>query len=502
MKKFLSLALTAVLCAGLLPLTASAAGEWKVTQVIPYQYDEVRDFSEGLAAVNQGGKWGFIDKAGNEVIPCKYNIAPSSFSEGLAAVKQMDTDGNWKYGFINKMGQEVIPCKYDLLGYGGFQGGLAAVWLCGKGWGFIDKTGKGVIPCQYFDASNFSEGLAAVAIDTGEKDKISGQIIKKWGFIDQTGKEVIPIKYDGAEHFSGGLARVTIENKTGYINKTGMEIVSDQYRILQTASDGFILVRMTINAQQYEYTYGFIDVTGREIVSCKYDWAYDFSDGMAAVMLNGKWGFVDKTGTEVIPCEYDGTLGFSGGLARVNQGNNTYLIDKTGQKVASCPYTYLNTFSEGLALIANRERHTGWEETGPTNFGYIDAAGQVVVPCQYFDAHSFSEGMAAVCQNTDGNLTWGFISIQNIVASGTLEGKSRSLDWTCSAAGQVTVSGPLAQGEVVLVATYDQQGRFTGLKRITTETPTAQIDVSAQELRLFWLDANLRPLSPAGTAHK
>ena len=84
------------------------------------------------------------------------------------------------YGYIDKTGKEVIPCKYNYLG--GFYEGLAYVDLDDK-WGFIDKSGKEVIPCRYDDAGNFSEGLARVLLDD------------KYGFIDKSGKEVIPCRY-------------------------------------------------------------------------------------------------------------------------------------------------------------------------------------------------------------------------------------------------------------------------------------------------------------------
>ena len=140
--------------------------------VIPCQYDNACDFSEGLAEIKKSGKWGFIDKTGREVIPCRYDDA-SGFSEGLARVKK---SGKW--GFVDKTGREVIPCKYD--DAFGFSKGLAQVKKSGK-WGFIDKTGREVIPCKYDDAFGFSEGLARV--------KKSG----KWGFIDKTGCEVVPL---------------------------------------------------------------------------------------------------------------------------------------------------------------------------------------------------------------------------------------------------------------------------------------------------------------------
>ena len=57
-------------------------------------YDYVDEYSEGLARVHLNDKWGFIDKSGTLVIPCKYDYS-DSFSEGLAKVQLND-----KYGFI------------------------------------------------------------------------------------------------------------------------------------------------------------------------------------------------------------------------------------------------------------------------------------------------------------------------------------------------------------------------------------------------------------------
>jgi hypothetical protein len=78
--------------------------------VIPLVYDDVQDFSEGLAAVKTGERWGYIDRTGKKIVPAKYADA-RPFSEGLAAVML-----NNKWGFIDKSGNTLIPFRYGGVG--------------------------------------------------------------------------------------------------------------------------------------------------------------------------------------------------------------------------------------------------------------------------------------------------------------------------------------------------------------------------------------------------
>ena len=71
-KKMLSLVLALIMVLALLPVSTVAANA-TVTQVIPFIYDDVDNFSEGLAVVKLGGMWSFIDKTGREVVPFKYD---------------------------------------------------------------------------------------------------------------------------------------------------------------------------------------------------------------------------------------------------------------------------------------------------------------------------------------------------------------------------------------------------------------------------------------------
>ena len=81
--------------------------------VIPAKYDEVQDFSNGLAAVATGTlgdrKWGYIDAKGNMVIQQKFSVEPSRFDNcGLAMVVNKDLQAM----FINKQG-EIVSEKYE-----------------------------------------------------------------------------------------------------------------------------------------------------------------------------------------------------------------------------------------------------------------------------------------------------------------------------------------------------------------------------------------------------
>jgi hypothetical protein len=200
----------------------------------------------------------------------KYDFV-GHFYEGLARVELGD-----KYGFVNERGNVVIPLKYDEVE--SFSGGLAGVKL-GDKYGFIDKQDNIVIPLKYDKVERFSGGLAAV--------EHSG----KWGFIDKHDNIVMPLKYDSVRSFSGGLAEVELNGKLGFIDQRGNEVAKPKYDKVGFFSEGLAAVRL--NGKE-----GFVDKEGNEVVPVKYNSAGHFRDGLAQVWLNGNRGFVDKKGNE------------------------------------------------------------------------------------------------------------------------------------------------------------------------------------------------------------
>ncbi|MFN6002377.1 MAG: WG repeat-containing protein [Dolichospermum sp.] len=271
--------------------------------VIPCQFGFANNFSEGLASVIKGAKWGFINTFGELAIPYQFDNA-WLFSEGLAKV-QIEK----KWGFINTIGKLVIPCEFD--DAESFSEGLAIVKIEEK-WGFINTIGKLVIPCQFDDAKSFSEGLATVKIQ------------EKWGFINTIGKLVIPCQFDNADNFSEELAMVQIGEKYGYINTNGQMVIPCEFNQIYWFSEGLAAVKVGEK-------YGYINTNGQIVISCQFDRTVMFSEGLATVRIGDKCGYINTNGQIVIPCQFDHASGFSEGLAKVTISGKDYLIDKTGK---------------------------------------------------------------------------------------------------------------------------------------------------------------------------
>ena len=157
----------------------------------------------------KNGKFGFINKEGQEVIPCIYNSA-LNFSEGLAAV----LIGN-KWGFINLKNEVVIDFQYQKTTLG-FKENLCAVVNDNK-MGFIDNEGTNTIKFDYEGTSldyeyqiEFNEGLCPVKLITTQK----------YIYIDKTGEQVGK-QFDIAMGINEGLGVVVENNKYGFVNTQG-----------------------------------------------------------------------------------------------------------------------------------------------------------------------------------------------------------------------------------------------------------------------------------------
>ena len=183
-------------------------------------------FSEGMAAVQVGGQWGYIDLMGNYLIAPSFERA-GQFVDGIAPARQK---GLW--GYIDTRGRWVIEPKY--LRAREFHEGLAAVFIRGL-WGYINREGKYAIKPQYYEAGDFYDGVAPVRKRTSYRG---------WGYIGHWNNFSIPVRYNNAGNFSEGLAPVAADTRWGYVNVRADWEVTGQYEDARSLSEALAAVKI------------------------------------------------------------------------------------------------------------------------------------------------------------------------------------------------------------------------------------------------------------------
>ncbi|HWT74391.1 MAG TPA: WG repeat-containing protein [Mobilitalea sp.] len=220
--------------------------------------------SEGLILVRNANSemYGFIDRNGKLVIPCEY-YEGYNFTNGLALVKK---DMNYQY--IDKTGKVVIDAsKYKFCRT--FSEGLAAVAVqkdeqSAIEFGYIDTKGNMKIEPQFAKAYSFSEGLAKVC---------TGESINQYsiGYIDGAGAYAIePNLTDNADEtlFSEGFVPVD-DGTGGYMNQKGKLVINP---VVQKDEGNFIkhntagefrngIAKVSLS----DGSIGYIDTTGKYI---------------------------------------------------------------------------------------------------------------------------------------------------------------------------------------------------------------------------------------------
>ena len=361
-----------------------------------------------LLPIRKNDKWGFIDSEGNILIKPQFDDvygidkkiyptalvissykAPYRFFEDMAAVKIKD-----KWGFINKSGDIVVEPKFDKPSC--FGGDIAIVELDGKlliikkEGEKVRELGKAKYPGHVYTA--FNEEVCAIGIND------------KWGFIDKSGDVIIEPQFEECKIFSEGFAAVKIKDKWGYVDKSGNVIIEPLYDFGGHFSERLALVSIKrIN--------GFIDKKGDRVVKLKYAFAGHFKEGLAYIATEhrrdeinwfGGWGYINNKGETMISnSAFCWVYPFKEGLAKVEIEINdkSTFINKLGEFIAEPKYDFCHWFSEGFAAVSINNK-----------WGFIDKTSEIIIDCRFDGAQSFYDGIASVkIQGKNGCMKDGYI---------------------------------------------------------------------------------------------
>ncbi len=422
---------------------------------IPFVYDFVNPFENGIAYTKNGNKEFFINQKNEIVINGDYDKM-DIFSNGLANVEK-----NKKVGYINAKGELVIPLKYDTGGYFN-QKGLAEVSL-NKKWGFVNKQGEEVIPIIY---------------EMVKSEQLDGLVIArknyKWAFFDNKGKQLSDFLYtdvqrawknDRTTFFENGPASVQLSGKYSFLNKDLKPAFSNAVFDSATSFDSN---RNSIVMNKGKF--GIIKDDGKYAVPLQYDLIENFNsngnpnprfylfkkgnmrglfnknlkkiaeskiddysssfnlqgDYISFQNFKGKYGLIDAEGNEKIPFIYDESLYFDGDDFSIAQKNNRFGIINFNN-VALVPISYLSLYtvfdqwdekpkgssnyfvakSENGAKIIDLHNKTilaGYDSIDPIfndhfkfvveknhKFGIVDLKNKIILPLEYDEISNWTE---------------------------------------------------------------------------------------------------------------
>lgn len=416
------------------------------------KYIEIRFGGENLLGVcrnvNGEPRWGFMDKSGREVIPCRYDKA-DPFSEGLAQA----AIGRDRF-FINEQGNTVFFCN-DEYEYGLFEGGRCEIrdWDNDDYRGFVDREGEIVIPLTEIDPfeTEYSEGLHAWDYDCGdsptEYTNEKGNVVivardldfyngwdfherlavashtkyGRYGYFDQRGQVVVPFEFTNAALPDHGMLPVSIEGNWGFLDRDCNWLIPPEYRTGNWApafnKEGLASVYKegkgagVINRAGEEvipFCFKSVAIMGGSIAALTGDGMIEWFDNVpkqgssgyvynfsyddyplrkVAKFIQGElcWGFIGSDGREVVPCEYDDAMELDG-FARVKRDGLWAFVSPDGSFLTRFAYqSAFAGFSEGLSAV---QKDGLW--------GFINEKGEEVVACRYDAATDFEQGRSMV----------------------------------------------------------------------------------------------------------
>ncbi len=423
--------------------------DYKGNEIVSFKYSNAYAFSEGLIAVYNGYKWGFINKKDEVKIPFQFDTV-SNFNEGRCLVA-IRNNNLLKYGFINTKGIFIVDYKYE--NAHSFSEGFAAV-LVNNLWGFIDKNGKNCTPFKYCEIKDFKNGIALVDINCSyyEEEDIT---IKNslTGAINTKGEEIIPLIHENIRVWNKGSVIEAVKNNTvGLYNSEGNIIIPfGKYHSINRFDETSQLIEVTKDDDKLGYVNGFINLKGKEIIPCKYrfssyfinDFIYAQKDATEEELIklratkrsfsNRRSGVIHKNGTIIIPFQFKAISVFRNGFFKVedyvNKGvtNHTSTFafyNKKGEQILPFKYSYATDFSKnGYALVKENKGYKfidtygkiisipKYDKIDPYIFndltavfngdkwGFINAKNEIIIDFQFDEANRFHKGLAKVSNN-------------------------------------------------------------------------------------------------------
>lgn len=227
---------------------------------------------------------GFRDKTGKITVPAVYRSI--QIRNGIAIVHK-----NGFYGILNKSGKIITPFIYEniTINEKGMMVGKTSQFF------LINEQGKQISkPYTHLRDISDIEDKAVFC------EMVNNEIL--CGIIDSLGKIIVPAKYHHIELLTNHngyhpkfVAVRNDKNKFAVLDIDKAQTITPFiYDTVDFVSDGLISI-------QFNDKYGFIDGTGKQVIAPIYDNVSEsgFMYGLAVAEKDGERFYIDKTGKKV-----------------------------------------------------------------------------------------------------------------------------------------------------------------------------------------------------------
>ncbi len=336
------------------------------------QFDEMKDFSQGLAPVRNDKLWGFVNYEGDTVVEIKYTEV-QSFSEGLAAVQI-----NGKYGFINLKGEVVIDFQFSRAS--SFCEGRAQVQVK-KRIKYVNAQGDFLDMGAVKKIGSFTKGAATV-----KKTK------KYSGVVDTLGTYIVSARYDKIIQVIPNECAIVQKKKKFALIQVGTneKLTKFDYTKMYACSENMIRF-------QKDKLYGFLNVKGEEVIPAQFASAADFHNGLALAKLNKRFGYINTKGEFVINEQFAQAGDFCNGIAYVKKGKQQFCINKENKILYEIKDFNITSRNDDTIMVAQNENK---------QYFFLSISGYRLYNKTFEDAKLFAGNYALVKENGK----WGAIN--------------------------------------------------------------------------------------------
>lgn len=388
-----------------------------VTKIKP-QFDQVSDFTEGMAVVSSRGVFGIIDKIGRLLVPMNYDLI-SDFEGEFSIVQKKD-----RFGLINRSGFLILDIQFKDLGW--FSESTLFFQNDSSLYGIMGVNGVVLVSPRFEELGELNQGFAR-ATESGLQGILNAQFeyvippeyddIKfelptgfrvsksnKQGFISRLGKVTIPVTNDQMGALSEGC--VTIENQFKFkqypvfANSSKFDLYDcyDQYQIKSRLIDGKYLIckkskfylvdtlgRMSKFLPYAEVgnvgvwlpvrkektdKWGFINRNLEEVSLFEFEEVQRVTDRLFLVKINNKYGLLSTDLGLLIPALYDDIRVFENQYFLAEINGKKGIFTNQGKMILKTEYDLIKIFSPDLWIVM----------TGSDSHAFIVSKQKMIFP--------------------------------------------------------------------------------------------------------------------------